>query len=160
MSAVSAAVTSTAVLAAAAAGRVSLPAPDAATLVAIRRLRDMLRPEEISNARADVPAARQQLRASIARSVTQQYCCVTERGGWGWVDCARSSIMSSTIASTLRVVVSSWMLEPAVGTCAICSKSAGSPSAPAPTLSAAACQYRGRRRSRGHNNIRLGVGLI
>jgi hypothetical protein len=50
---------------------VSLPAPDAATLAAIRRLRGMLRPEELSSARADVLAARQQLRASIAQEQEQ-----------------------------------------------------------------------------------------
>jgi hypothetical protein len=51
---------------------VSLPAPDVATLVAIRHLRSMLRPEDLSNARADVRAARQQLRASIAQAQEAQ----------------------------------------------------------------------------------------
>jgi hypothetical protein len=50
---------------------VSLPAPDVTTLVAIRHLRSMLRPEDLSNARADVRAARQQLRASIAQAQKQ-----------------------------------------------------------------------------------------
>jgi hypothetical protein len=51
---------------------VSLPAPDANTLAAIRCLRGMLRPEEIDNARADVLAAQQQLRASIVQAQEAQ----------------------------------------------------------------------------------------